>query len=150
MGAGHCPPVAQMRIVPMWLVMPLHLTKIAYGADSLEEFWSWFQSREEVKLTTRYLPRRHEEMQGGSLYWIFDHMIVARSPITEFSRAKDGRWHIHLACPVIPVIPKPKRAHQGWRYLEHDSAPNDIGSEASSEVPLPPSLARELGKIGLI
>ena len=35
-------------------------------------------------------------MAGGSLYWIHDHAIVARSPIRAFREAPDGRWQIVL------------------------------------------------------
>ncbi|MFV0643210.1 MAG: DUF1489 family protein [Sphingomonadaceae bacterium] len=130
--------------------MPLHLTKIAYGARSMEEFLSWFQTRDEVRLTTRYLPKRHEEITGGSLYWILDHTLVARSPITGFSQTPDGRWYIHLATDLVRVNPVAKRAHQGWRYLENDKAPPDIdGSQTDSSI-MPPHLARELGRLGLL
>ena len=38
--------------------MPLHLTKVAYGAQSLEEVHGWFAGRgAESRLTTRYLTR---------------------------------------------------------------------------------------------
>ena len=43
--------------------MPLHLTKVAFGAKSLEDMKSWFATRgDEAFLTTRYLPKRHEEL----------------------------------------------------------------------------------------
>ena len=51
--------------------MELHLTKVAYQAQSLEEMHGWFAARGEVaRLTTRYLPKRHAELVGGSLFWI--------------------------------------------------------------------------------
>lgn len=129
---------------------PLHMTKVAYGAQSLEEVHSWFRTRgAEARLTTRYLPKRHAEMIGGSLFWILKHQLVARSPILGFEEAPDGRTNIVIATSLIDVHPKPKRAHQGWRYLEDCDAPRDIGDGESAEL-LPPSLAGELAKLGLV
>ncbi len=45
----------------------------------------------EAPMTTRYLPKRHEEMAGGSLYWIHEHALVGRSPLIGFAQAEDGR-----------------------------------------------------------
>ncbi|MCP5396610.1 MAG: DUF1489 domain-containing protein [Sphingomonadaceae bacterium] len=130
--------------------MPLHMTKIAFGAKSQEDLWGWFEGRSKVKLTTRYLPKRHEEMQGGSLYWILDHALVARSPIKGFEQREDGRWHICLEPHLVRVHPRHKRAHQGWRYLKAEDAPADLGEGEDANDALPPRLARELGKLGLV
>ena len=130
--------------------MPLHMTKVAYGAQSLEEVHGWFRTRgEQARLTTRYLPKRHAEMIGGSLFWILKHQLVARSPILGFEEASDGRTNIVIAAKLIDVRPKPKRAHQGWRYLEDPDAPHDLADGESAEL-LPPSLAGELAKLGLV
>ena len=83
--------------------MPLHLTKVAFGHDSVEDlrqalgrygpgqFW----------LTTRYLPKRHEEIVGGSLFWILRHQLVARTPITGFGELPGGKTAIHCEPVVI-------------------------------------------------
>jgi hypothetical protein len=57
--------------------MPLHLTKIAFGAKSYDHLAGWFDGRGAVGLTTRNRPTRHEECVGGSLFWIINHAIVA-------------------------------------------------------------------------
>lgn len=72
--------------------MPLHMTKIAFGAKSFADLLGWYENRREIRLTTRYLPKRHEEMVGGSLYWILDHALVARSEILGFEQNPEGRW----------------------------------------------------------
>lgn len=129
--------------------MPLHMTKVAYGATSFEDLHGWFKTRgETARLTTRYLPKRHEEMIGGSLYWIFKHQLVARSEILGFEEAEGGRTNIVISTKLIDVHPKPKRAHQGWRYLEEADAPADLADGESADM-LPPSLAGELAKLGL-
>lgn len=124
--------------------MPLHMTKIAFGAKSYADLESWFVDREQMLMTTRYLPKRHEEMAGGSLYWILNHALVARSPILGFPQAQDGRWHIHLEPRLIRVHPLPKRAHQGWRYLTEDKAPRDLEDGEDIGDALPGKLAVEI------
>lgn len=130
--------------------MPLNLTKVAYGATSLEDMMSWFATRgDEARLTTRYLPKRHAEMVGGSLFWILKHQLVARSQILRFEEAEGGKTYIVIDPKLHLVSPVPRRAHQGWRYLEEKDAPPDLGGEAEGDV-LPGGLAMELGKLGLI
>lgn len=131
--------------------MPLNMTKIAFGAKSLEEVLGWFDGGEpEMRLTTRYLPTRHKEMEGGSLYWIYDHAIIGRSPILGFEQKEDGRWWIRLERRLIPVEPRARRAHQGWRYLKAEDAPRDLGSGETQGDVLPGSLIKELSKLGLV
>ncbi|MEI6641856.1 MAG: DUF1489 domain-containing protein [Novosphingobium sp.] len=130
--------------------MPLHMTKVAYGATSFEDLHGWFKTRgQTARLTTRYLPKRHAEMIGGSLYWILKHQLVARSEILGFEEAEGGRTHIVISTRLVDVHPKPKRAHQGWRYLEEADAPADLADDESAEM-LPPSMAGELAKLGLV
>ncbi len=136
--------------------MPLHLTKVAYGAQSLEEIHGWFAERgEEAFLTTRYLPKRHAEIAGnrednGSLFWIFKHQLVFRSPILRFAEAEGGKTHIVLAARMIAVHPQPKRAHQGWRYLDDNDAPRDLADGDDIGDVMPGKLAGELARLGLV
>jgi hypothetical protein len=131
--------------------MQLHLTKIAYRAESLDEMMGWFAGRgQEIKLTTRYLPKRHAELIGGSLYWILRGHMVARSAILGFEEADGGKTHIVIASNLIPVMPSPKRAHQGWRYLEDKDAPRDLAAGEAGGDALPIDLAAELGRLGLV
>ncbi|NNC58506.1 MAG: DUF1489 family protein [Erythrobacter sp.] len=129
--------------------MPLNMTKIAYGAKSWDDLAGWYENRREFKLTTRYLPKRHEEMEGGSLYWILNHALVARSRILGFSKTADGRWHIELEPRLIRVDPLPKRAHQGWRYLPESKAPRDLAEGEDVGDALPGKLQLKLQKLGL-
>lgn len=129
--------------------MPLSMTKIAYRSGSIENLRKWVEAGPEAHMTTRYLPRRHEEMIGGSLYWIIDHAIVARSEILGFEQREDGRWTIRLAPRLILVQPRARRAHQGWRYLAEEEAPPDIENGTQEGDILPGSLVKELAKLGL-
>lgn len=131
--------------------MPLHMTKVAYQAQSLEEMHGWFATRgDTARLTTRYLPKRHVELVGGSLFWIYKHQLVARSPILGFEEAEGGRTHIVIATALIDVLPRPKRAHQGWRYLDEADAPRDLAAGEDAGDIMPGLLAGRLAKLGLV
>lgn len=130
--------------------MPLHMTKIAFGAKSFADLAGWYQNRREIRLTTRHLPKRHEEMVGGSLYWILDHALVARSEILGFEQTPEGRWWIQLEPTLIRVESRPKRAHQGWRYLEADNAPRDLADGEDTSDAIPGKLLGKLQKLGLV
>lgn len=135
--------------------MPLHLTKIAFRCDSVAILDERLAARGsasggEARLTTRYRPKRADEIAGGSLYWIIAHRIVARSPILRFEEAEGGRTDIVIAATAIPVLARPKRAHQGWRYLGAQDAPPDVGGDDSGSDALPDGLREELSVLGLV
>jgi hypothetical protein len=134
--------------------MPLNMTRVAFGADSsahLKERLTAFAQGGEVRLTTRYLPKRHEEMAGGSLYWIIKHALIGRSPLIGFMDNGEGRTWIRIRPELIPVRSIPKRAHQGWRYLDPADAPPDLGSgEADGLDAMSPQMLGELMKMGLV
>jgi hypothetical protein len=134
--------------------MPLHMTRIAFGIESpahLRERLENNAAEGEVRLTTRYMPKRHEEMAGGSLYWILNHSLIGRSPLLGFMDNGQGRTWIRLRPELIPVRAIPKRAHQGWRYLADTDAPPDLGcGEADARDDMPPQMLGELMKMGLV
>ena len=138
--------------------VPLHLTKVAFATASVEHLAERLLARAAAGplfLTTRYLPKRHEEVagpvgQGGSLFWILKHQLVARSPIVSFGEAEGGRVAIHLDPALVLVSARPKRAHQGWRYLSAEDAPPDLGGDATGLAGLPPQLIGRLAELALI
>ncbi|WP_093064281.1 DUF1489 family protein [Sphingomonas sp. OV641] len=133
---------------------PLHITKVAFGHTSVDLLAYRLKERGAdgpLFLTTRYLPKRHEEIAGrGSLFWIIKHQLVARSPILSFGEAEGGRVAIHIDPAIRLVAARPKRAHQGWRYLEHADAPADLGGDGTGMAALPPALLGRLAELGLI
>jgi hypothetical protein len=129
--------------------MPLSMTKIAYRSRNLDNLRRWVEAGPEALMTTRYLPKRHAEMIGGSLYWILEHAIVARCEILGFEQREDRRWTIRLAPRLIRVQPRAKRAHQGWRYLEEKDAPPDLADGQATDDVLPGRLLRKLSVLGL-
>jgi hypothetical protein len=132
----------------------LHLTKVAFGAASVETLARRLEARAvegQAFLTTRYLPKRHEEVAGfGSLFWIIKHRLVARSPIIGFGEAEGGRVAIYIEPRALLVHVQPKRAHQGWRYLEASDAPADLDGDETGLAALPPKLAGKLAELALI
>lgn len=134
--------------------MPLHLTKVAFGATSVDHLADRLRIRADdgaVFLTTRYLPKRHVEVAGqGSLFWILKHQLVARSPILAFGEAEGGRVAIHIDPVLVLVQARPKRAHQGWRYLEGPDAPIDLGGDSSGLAEMPSALVGKLADLALI
>lgn len=131
--------------------MPLHITKIAFQSESPATLRAWLESHAgEARITTRYLPKRVEEMAGGSLYWIHGHMLVGRSPILGFEETGQGRYWVRLEPRLIPVRSQPKRAHQGWRYLDDASAPRDLGAGGEGIGELPADMIGKLAELGLL
>jgi hypothetical protein len=45
---------------------------------------------------------------------------------------------------------RPKRAHQGWRYLVEADAPADLAGETDDLAALPTGLVRELASLYLL
>lgn len=135
--------------------MPLHLTKVAFGLDSLPALQDRVRLRAAESsgliVTTRYLPKRAAEIAGtGSLFWIVKHLLVARSPILAFGEAEGGRVAFELDHRLILVEPRRKPAHQGWRYLTDDDAPGDLGGEADGLAEMPAALIGTLSDLALI
>jgi hypothetical protein len=134
--------------------MPLHLTKVAFGAVSVDHLAERLRLRAEagpVFITTRYLPKRHEEVAGqGSLYWIIKHQLVGRSGILHFGDADGGRVAIHLDPALVLVEARPRRAHQGWRYLEATDCPADLSGDRSGLAAMPAALMGRLAALALI
>ena len=102
-----------------------------------------------VRVPTRMRPKRMEELVGGSLHWIVKHRIVARQQILRFEDRTDGRLDIVCSAELVVVPAKPKRAHQGWRYLEEADAPTGE-YDGSGLGDLPPRLYGKLAALALV
>jgi hypothetical protein len=128
----------------------LHLTKVAFGCASIEALQNRIArrvSKGELRVATRMRPKRADELVGGSLHWIVKHRIVARQEILRLDDRSDGRIDIVCAADLVLLPPVPKRAHQGWRYLEmevsEEADPSGVGD-------LPPRLYGKLAAMGLV
>jgi hypothetical protein len=131
-------------------VPKLHLTKVAFGCRTLEALQKRVAMRArdaEIRVVTRMRPKRMDELVGGSLHWIVKHRIIARQQILRFEDRSDGRIDIVCSAELVVVPAVPKRAHQGWRYLE-----TEISEEAdpSGIADLPPRLYGKLAALALV
>nr|WP_294848685.1 DUF1489 family protein [uncultured Sphingomonas sp.] len=133
--------------------MPLHLTKVAVGCASLEALENRIARRVtqagEVHVPTRMRPKRADELIGGSLHWIVKHRIIAKLEIVRLEDRSDGRIDIVCREQLVAVSPVPRRAHQGWRYLEDKDAPAGDG-DPSGVAALPPRLYGKLAALMLV
>ena len=132
---------------------PLHITKVAVGCGDVEVLRVRSEGRTaggEAPIQTRYRPTRHAELVGGSLYWIIKHRLTVRQRILGFVETDDGRWLIRLDPELIPVRTKARRAHQGWRYLTGDDAPEDLNGEEDALAAMPARLVGRLAALALI
>jgi hypothetical protein len=133
-------------------VSKLHLTKVAFGCRTIEALEKRIAGRAasgEVRVVTRMRPKRADELVGGSLYWIVRHRLVGCQQILRFDDRNDGRIDIVCSAELTLISPSPKRAHQGWRYLDDDSAPSSEG-DGSGIAELPPRLYGKLATLALV
>ncbi|MEP9347661.1 DUF1489 family protein [Xanthobacter sp. KR7-225] len=144
--------------------MALHLLKLCVGAESIEDLASWIAERRaaataagrvyEQTHTTRMVPTRTAELLGGgALYWVIKGQVSARQALLDIRPFVDGdgirRCHLVLDQEVVPVVPRPSRPFQGWRYLAAKDAPADLAAGGSG-ADLPEALRRELSALGLL
>ena len=133
---------------------PLHITKVAVGCASVDILRARIEARAaegEVTISTRYRPKRADELVGGSLYWIIKHRLAVRQRIIGFGTSGDGRHCIiRLEARLVPVRARPKRAHQGWRYLAGADAPEDHDGDDAELAQMPERLIGELSALALI
>ena len=133
--------------------MALHMIKLCVGAGTIEELVDWrrtHQAGQAWTLRTRQTPKRAAEMtDGGSLYRVFKGVILCRQAIVEVNTVGEGvnaRCEVTLDPTPVRVAPTPRRAFQGWRYLEPKDAPPDLSIEAFGDIPT--ELARQLREVG--
>lgn len=142
--------------------MSLHLMKLCVGCSSIEELAAWIdftltQKREagqtvEQIHTTRMVPKRMDELlDGGSLYWVIKGNVQCRQKLLAIRPYTDSeginRCQLVLAPSLIPTRWQPRRAFQGWRYLDMEDAPAD-NLHVNND--LPAALQQELADLGLL
>lgn len=145
--------------------MTLHLIKLCVGCEAIEDLREWVAERALVSVAaglqpqsshvTRMVPKRAEELlDGGSLYWIIKGQVAARQVLLDIKSFTGGdgisRCELILGPEVIETSPVPRRPFQGWRYLEPDAAPRDLGASGANLEAMPDELKRELAELGLL
>jgi hypothetical protein len=133
--------------------MALHMIKLCVGAATVEDLLEWQRTREPGGpwiMRTRQTPKRAAQLvDGGSLYRVFKGIILCRQPIVAVATVGEGvtaRCEVTLDPTPIRVAPTPRRAFQGWRYLEPKDAPPDLAAAGFDDVPQ--DLARQLREAG--
>src|SRR5947209_19232169 len=130
--------------------MALHMIKLCVGCDTVEELLEWRAMHDDPDghwiMRTRQTPKRAAEMvDGGSLYRVFKGVILCRQVILAVETVGAGvtaRCEVTLDPTPVRVAPTPRRAFQGWRYLEPNDAPPDLTAAGLDDVPQ--DLARQL------
>jgi hypothetical protein len=128
------------------------MTKVAFACRDLEALQQRIARRAiggEVRIATRMRPKRAAELVGGSLHWIVKHRLIACQQILRFDDRQDGRIDIVCSAELVTVSPMPRRAHQGWRYLEDADAPS-AESDGSGVAELPAQLYGRLAALALV
>ena len=142
--------------------MTMHLQKLSVGTQSIAGLQDWQQvvvGRRKARglsphsqHVTRMTPKQKDALlDGGSIYWVIKGQILCRSVLVDLeeTRTNDGRkaCAIVMEPKLIPVIPTPRRAFQGWRYLKPEDAPPDLTGPSSGQE-LPPELRSKLVNLG--
>ena len=142
----------------------VNLIKLCVGAQSISDLAEWQSQKiealrlksspEKVSHITRMRPKREIELlSGGSIYWVFKGLILARQEILALEEFVGNdtikRCRIILDKEIYKTIPRPKRAFQGWRYLEKEDSPDDVGKYLMNEDELPHELQLELSRLGV-
>lgn len=136
----------------------LNLMKLCVGCDDPAELEAWQLQRYRggpARHVTRMWPKREAELlDGGSLYWVFKGLILARQPLLGLAprEGADGirRCALLLDPEVLRTEAQPRRPFQGWRYLAPADAPRDLGAGAEARPDLPPALRAGLELAGVL
>jgi hypothetical protein len=145
--------------------MTLHIQKLCVGCDTIEELADWQRRRlaaqrqasrkAELMHVTRHRPRRGGFGPGSSIYWVMGGFIRVKQAITELRevRGDDGilRCGLVLDPELVPTEPVPRRAFQGWRYLDAAEAPASLTPGAArADTAIPPAMRQALTELRLI
>jgi hypothetical protein len=145
--------------------MTVHLIKLCVGCDTVEELAVWQaerlkrlkRARKTPELCHRTLqtPRRRDEvLDGGSLYWVIKGFVLVRQRVLDLRPdAKDDGTAccgIVLDKELVATRAHPRRAFQGWRYLEVTDAPRDGGVVDTAVEDMPHGMREELRELRLI
>ena len=145
--------------------MTLHLIKLCVGVESIRELDEWIKERIAEKKnkkqplehihTTRMMPTQKEALlDGGSLYWVIKGVISCRQKLIDLRPFSDKegikRCRIVMEPKLVAVVPKPRSAFQGWRYLKANEAPADLAKGEKGVAAMSEEMRRQLHEMGLL
>lgn len=139
----------------------VNLIKLCVGAEAVEDLITWQESPRAKgpdglpRHVTRMWPKQQEALlNGGSLYWVFKGLVLARQRILRLDEVLGSDGITRCGIVLEPVVHRtqsaPKRPFQGWRYLKPGDAPPDLPKSRAKEDTLPPDLNRALAEIGVL
>lgn len=135
----------------------VNLLKLCVGAVSIEDLSDWqdthYSGRPPEHVTRMWPKREAELLDGGSLYWVIKGLVLCRQRILGLEPRQGGdgipRCALILDREIVRTEAQPRRAFQGWRYLDPSEAPRDLTKGRAVEEPLPQKLLSALAEIGL-
>jgi hypothetical protein len=145
--------------------MTVHLIKLCVGVDTVKELADWQAERmkrlegagktPELCHRTLQTPRRRDEvLEGGSLYWVIKGLVLVRQRVLDLrADAKDDGTAccgIVLDAELVATRRHPRRAFQGWRYLDAADAPQDATRLADEADAMPHAMREDLRELRLI
>jgi hypothetical protein len=145
--------------------MTVHLIKLCVGVDTVKELADWQAERlqrlmragktPELCHRTLQTPRRRAELlDGGSLNWVIKGSVLVRQRVLDLRPdvKDDGTacCGIVLDAELVTTRAHPRRAFQGWRYLEAADAPNDAKLSDGADDDLPRGMREDLRELRLI
>jgi hypothetical protein len=151
----------------------VHLIKLCVGAEGIDDLATWQADQRALGrwggrsvCTTRSWPKQAGAvLNGGSLYWVFRGLVLARQRVLAFEPVADEtgapRCGIVLDDAIVKTEAQPCRPFQGWRYLTDAKAPRDLahgelagqdhpGGAVNAEATLPASLRAALAELGVM
>ena len=140
----------------------VNLLKLCVGAEKVDDLTDWQASPRAKgpdglpRHVTRMWPKRAAEiLNGGSLYWVFKGVILARQRVLRLDEVDRGDGIVRCALVLDPAVVRteavPKRPFQGWRYLNPEDAPADVaGGDSDPAADMPDWMVRELQDLGVL
>ena len=145
--------------------MTVHLIKLCVGVDTVAELAEWQAerlkrlAREKKKVEhchrTLQMPRRRDEvLDGGSLYWVIKGFVLVRQRVLDLrpdvKNDDTACCGIVLDTELVATRAHPRRAFQGWRYLDPADTPEDAKGFAESADDMPRAMREDLRELRLI
>ena len=141
----------------------VNLIKLCVGAQNVSDLYNWQKKRlihdkdlsnPSTFFLTRMRPKREIDiLNGGSIFWVFKGLILARQKIKGFDNfmSEDNilRCKIILDRKIILTDAYHKKPFQGWRYFSQQEAPKDREVFSNDKNQLPLKIEKELSEIGI-
>ena len=103
--------------------------KTIEGAEKWVE-WIAEQGYDQFYTSTSRRPKRIDELRGGSVFFVGGPKRIwtlFRMPIIDIYEGDGGMFDIAMRPELIRVEQKAVGQVRGWRYLEGDAVPPDVG-----------------------